>query len=215
MPSLRRSLSSPVVRSTPYSSSGTRSQGSGGHRRSSGSETNIRRVLADLDWWSVTQGQTEPMLPEQEQEEEEDADGSEQDNIPAVTPAGVDLGVEHLDTHDLWISFGLGSSEAPVAEMAALAIAPTTPRRHALESSTSSLESTPDSSDAQIEQPFLDAFGLTSPDALAPPSPTLGRARPALLANLRTLSLVDLATSCERYADFALSPLSSSAFLSD
>ncbi|KAI0672954.1 hypothetical protein C8Q78DRAFT_1077264 [Trametes maxima] len=50
MPSLRRTLSSPSVRCSPYSYSSA-----GGHqpRRSSGSETATRRVLADIDWWLV------------------------------------------------------------------------------------------------------------------------------------------------------------------
>ncbi|KAI0647326.1 hypothetical protein C8Q79DRAFT_1000270 [Trametes meyenii] len=50
MPSLRRTLSSPSVRCSPYSYSSA-----GGHqpRRSSGSETASRRVLADIDWWLV------------------------------------------------------------------------------------------------------------------------------------------------------------------
>lgn len=56
MPSLRRTLSSPSVRSSPYSNGSPVARG-GGHRRSSGSETTNRRVLADIEWWKVTDGQ--------------------------------------------------------------------------------------------------------------------------------------------------------------
>ncbi|KAG5637946.1 hypothetical protein H0H81_002540, partial [Sphagnurus paluster] len=70
MPSLRRTISSPSVRSSPYrdqSSAVNRPPGSrsNGHRRSSGSDTSTRRVLADIDWWSVTPGQT----PDEETED--------------------------------------------------------------------------------------------------------------------------------------------------
>ena len=56
MPSLRRTLSTPVVRASPYSTSPLAARGNG-HRRSSGSETSNRRVLADIEWWRVTEGQ--------------------------------------------------------------------------------------------------------------------------------------------------------------
>ena len=67
MPSLRRTASSPIVRSSPYSSGPLSSRGSG-HRRSSGSETSNRRVLADIEWWRVTDGQRESS-PDQESED--------------------------------------------------------------------------------------------------------------------------------------------------
>ncbi|KAK7693768.1 hypothetical protein QCA50_003340 [Cerrena zonata] len=64
MPSLRRTLSSPTVRSSPYSYSSPSSslltrQGSHGPRRSSGSDTIQRKVLADIDWWRVEESQRE------------------------------------------------------------------------------------------------------------------------------------------------------------
>lgn len=67
MPSLRRTASSPAVRSSPYSSGSPVARG-GGHRRSSGSETTNRRVLADIEWWRVTEGQRESS-PDQEVED--------------------------------------------------------------------------------------------------------------------------------------------------
>ena len=60
MPSLRRSASSPAVRPAPYYSSSLAVARGNGHRRSSGSETSSRRVLADIEWWRVTEGQCDP-----------------------------------------------------------------------------------------------------------------------------------------------------------
>lgn len=65
MPSLRRSFSSSSVRSSPYPSSlsntsanNNRARVAGhGFRRSSDSETSERRVLADIEWWRVSDGQ--------------------------------------------------------------------------------------------------------------------------------------------------------------
>ncbi|KAI0819529.1 hypothetical protein BC628DRAFT_1332549 [Trametes gibbosa] len=65
MPSLRRTLSSPSVRSSPY---GNPSSSANANvrvtraanpqpRRSSGSDTANRRVLADIDWWLVHDSQ--------------------------------------------------------------------------------------------------------------------------------------------------------------
>jgi len=100
-----------------------------------------------------------------------------------------------------------------VAEMAALSIAPATPRRHALESSTSSLESTPEVSNVQAEHPHLDlgvlSFSLQDTDV---PSPVITRVRsgsfPPLLS-VRAHSFADFASHERQYADFAMSPLSS------
>jgi len=65
MPSLRRTFSSPTVRSSPYPTyspssalyNASRAQGGHGHRRSSGSDVSHRRVLADIEWWRVADGQ--------------------------------------------------------------------------------------------------------------------------------------------------------------
>ncbi|KAI0685704.1 hypothetical protein BC835DRAFT_1455346 [Cytidiella melzeri] len=56
MPSLRRTFSAPA-RSSPYSSSTETRTGSRSLRRLSGSETANRRILADIDWWRVEEGQ--------------------------------------------------------------------------------------------------------------------------------------------------------------
>jgi len=54
MPSLRRFPSSAAVRRSPYSSASARARRC---RRSASSETSGRRVLADITWWTVTEGQ--------------------------------------------------------------------------------------------------------------------------------------------------------------
>lgn len=83
MPSLRRTISSPSVRSSPYPSlssavnGGPGSRGNG-HRRSSGSETSGRRVLADIEWWRVADGQRDI---EADQETEEHNRDQTFDNI--------------------------------------------------------------------------------------------------------------------------------------
>ena len=57
MPSLRRTSSHPSLRSSPYGPT-QRTQHPYPHRRSSGpAETTRRRVLADIDWWTVSDGQ--------------------------------------------------------------------------------------------------------------------------------------------------------------
>jgi hypothetical protein len=61
MPSLRRTSSSPAVRSNPYSSSlSSLAARARENRRSAASETSPRRVLADIDWWRVSEGQSDP-----------------------------------------------------------------------------------------------------------------------------------------------------------
>lgn len=70
MPSLRRTASSPAVpRSSPYTLA---VRGNAAHRRSSGSETSGRRVLADIDWWTVTEGQTADTAADDNQDNDAD-----------------------------------------------------------------------------------------------------------------------------------------------
>lgn len=69
MPSLRRTTSSPVVRSSPYPSSLSSSShmlSSGGNRpKRTASDSVTRRVLADIEWWRVFDGQQEEYFVEQ------------------------------------------------------------------------------------------------------------------------------------------------------
>ena len=87
MPSLRRALSNPSVRVSPYPSLLTsRSQRS--HRRSSGSDLSTRKVLADIDWWRVADGQREKTG----EEEEEGGEGEEEGDEGVGDATGVSMG---------------------------------------------------------------------------------------------------------------------------
>src|SRR5258708_24643960 len=92
MPSLRRTLSTPAVRPSPYSSAPVAARGHG-HRRSSGSDTTTRRVLADIEWWRVTEGQCDPSSDQETQ----DRNRGTQDS---VTDGFLRLGIPltHVDT---------------------------------------------------------------------------------------------------------------------
>lgn len=77
MPSLRRTSSHPSLRSSPYGPT-QRTQHPYPHRRSSGPETTRRRVLADIDWWTVSDGQVpaatefqaQPPAPEAQEQDQ-------------------------------------------------------------------------------------------------------------------------------------------------
>jgi len=77
MPSLRRTSSHPSLRSSPYGPT-QRTQHPYPHRRSSAPETTRRRVLADIDWWTVSDGQvpaatelqTRPATPAGQEQDE-------------------------------------------------------------------------------------------------------------------------------------------------
>jgi hypothetical protein len=90
MPSLRRAFSSPSVRVSPYPalpSSRSHRAHPHGHRRSSGSDVSDRKVLADIDWWRVADGQRERGG---EEEDEEEGEGEERDVVGEENPAPVD-----------------------------------------------------------------------------------------------------------------------------
>ncbi|KAF9469348.1 hypothetical protein BDZ94DRAFT_1244258 [Collybia nuda] len=234
MPSLRRSMSSPSVRSSPYpllssavnSAAGSRGNG---HRRSSGSETNSRRVLADIEWWRVADGQRDSDA------DQESEDHNRDQNFDHLHGRG--LAVEHLlrsvggSTADI----GVGRPATPPApvvqtsleafrpfftdEFAALSITPHSPlrRHHSRQSSSSSLESTP-----EAEEPSFGGLRLNISDADlgffdAPPTPTLAnrkrgcRAVSAPFLSLRAHSFSDKLSTPSPYADFTVSPLSSAS----
>jgi hypothetical protein len=90
MPSLRRAFSSPSVRVSPYPalpSSRSHRAHPNGHRRSSGSDVSDRKVLADIDWWRVADGQRERSG---EEEDEEEGEREERDVVGEENPALVD-----------------------------------------------------------------------------------------------------------------------------
>ncbi|PPQ87996.1 hypothetical protein CVT25_001075 [Psilocybe cyanescens] len=228
MPSLRRTASSPSVRSSPYSSGLLAARGNG-HRRSSGSETSSRRVLADIEWWRVTEGQREAS-PDQESE---DRNRGNQDTVAfdvsfgaGIHIAYADAGVDHPSPLPLpripaaaIVSDETPAGAVPTERFAGLSITPHTPtRRHrTLESPSSSLESTPEAAVTPLEGLLL---GLSDMDvgfteASLFPLPLHKRNHHSALAPILmrpfapkgSLSLQDDETA--KYADFAVSPLSS------
>ncbi|KAK0463930.1 uncharacterized protein EV420DRAFT_1115377 [Desarmillaria tabescens] len=251
MPSLRRTFSSPTVRSSPYPSASehagpsNRSHG-GGHRRSSGSETIGRRVLADIEWWRVVDGQRDL---DAEQESEDANRDQESDQVPgsvrntagdpltgAEPPRYTEversyipsswspfLGSPEVDTFFLLVVHGLDricQVSSIFSDLVPLSVAPETPRRrrHGQESSSSSLESTPELPETSVEGLRLDLeyLDLGAHDADLPPYPMTRRARnvglPSYLT-VRSHSFADFLSlhsdSAGQYADFAVSPLSS------
>ncbi|KAG0705068.1 hypothetical protein DFH29DRAFT_315492 [Suillus ampliporus] len=193
MPSLRRSFSSPSVRSSPYPSSlsngsvnNARTRVAGhGIRRSSDSETNERRVLADIEWWRVSDGQRDLDAAQ----DQADLDQDVQDSVyvsagGAITLSGSDSPqTPPLVLHDLPpVDF---AQSIPMSQFAALSIAPHSPtgRRHGRESSVSSLESTPEMPEAPLESirfSMIDAdagsHNLDLPSEFAlPPTSTISR----------------------------------------
>ena len=77
MPSLRRTTSSPSVRSSPYPTSLSLAARNPVPRRASGSDVSSRRVLAEIDWWRVEEGQKELAAGEEEAP-------SPSDDVPTV-----------------------------------------------------------------------------------------------------------------------------------
>ncbi|KAH8117390.1 hypothetical protein DFH11DRAFT_1007512 [Phellopilus nigrolimitatus] len=189
MPSLRRTTSSPMVRASPYpatlslSASGALNAGLLNRPRRVVSDTGRRRVLADIEWWRVLDGQ------HSEDNESEQDHGLE----PEVSLEEGLLGVQPsvAATNNSVVSDTDGSPEASslTTPFAALSISPMTPPRthrarqasEASDSSDSSAESSPESSPRTNEfhdMLFMDNYGLdcTSVDAgfdMVPP-PFLG-----------------------------------------
>jgi hypothetical protein len=90
MPSLRRAFSSPSVRVSPYPalpSSRSHRAHPHAHRRSSGSDVSDRRVLADIDWWRVADGQRERGG---EEEDEGEGEVQEREVVSEENPAPAD-----------------------------------------------------------------------------------------------------------------------------
>ncbi|KAF9246461.1 hypothetical protein BU15DRAFT_85218 [Melanogaster broomeanus] len=152
MPSFRRSVSSPSVRSSPYPSSLSSGNPSSNRarttaqqpRRSSGSDTTERRVLADIEWWRVYDGQCDPDVQDQAQDEAQTPDTTDVSAGGLVTlfSAGGSLDppqIPQLSLHSF--SLDLFQSMSTNA-LAALSIAPSSPStRHGRNSSLSSQES--------------------------------------------------------------------------
>lgn len=162
MPSLRRSFSSLSVRSNPYptslsngSASNARTRVAGhGSRRASDSEVTQRRVLADIEWWRVSDGQHDLDAAQDQVEPDQDA----QDSVYVSAGGAITLSgssdspqTPPLILHDLPpIDF---AQSIHMSQFAALSIAPHSPtgRRHGRDSSVSSLESTPEMPEVPLE----------------------------------------------------------------
>ncbi|KXN91506.1 hypothetical protein AN958_00768 [Leucoagaricus sp. SymC.cos] len=202
MPSLRRSASSPLVRSSPYSSSSSLSvlaARARENRRSAASETSGRRVLADIDWWRVTEGQCDPNL--------DDADDGNRVVIGDF-PTSVDVGVEHPSS---LLPLPWTFPVLPTAQFAALSIAPSTPPRHGRDSSVESSPEIPQSplgdTPSELDMGFFDAPIPPLPRFRRGPRRTLAPAlgRSFTFADTHSLRI----ESPSHYANFAISPLSS------
>ncbi|KAG5644218.1 hypothetical protein DXG03_008813 [Asterophora parasitica] len=229
MPSLRRTASSPSVRSSPYQAlssavnGGLGSRGAG-HRRSSGSETTSRRVLADIEWWRVHDGQVDA-----------DADQASEDRNRDQGVEALGQTIQELfDTTGLFTgSFGaersamvplvVGSQSSqglPTAQFAALSIGPYSPRQHSRQASVSSLESTPQAAEPALFEELrlsLPGTDYVFPDATLPVFPVQQRGADvgSALFSLHAHTFNDFASlnndTAGQYADFTVSPLSSAS----
>ncbi|OAX41990.1 hypothetical protein K503DRAFT_780234 [Rhizopogon vinicolor AM-OR11-026] len=224
MPSLRRSFSSSSVRSSPYPSSlsngsanNARARAAGhGFRRSSDSEVSERRVLADIEWWRVSDGQRDLDAVLDQPELDQDVQNSM--HVPAggaVTLSGSDSPqAPPLVLHDLPpVDF---AQSIPMSQFAALSIAPHSPtgRRHGRDSSFSSLESTPEMPEAPLESirfSMLDApsgsHDVQLPSEFALPSPEINPRPSFSLFGMRSYSFAgfsdrqDLADEVNHFSD--------------
>ncbi|EJD05864.1 uncharacterized protein FOMMEDRAFT_18106 [Fomitiporia mediterranea MF3/22] len=208
MPSLRRTVSESAtsVRTSPYpsalslSAAGALNAGIPTRPRRTGSETSGRRVLADIEWWRILDGQ---------QEEDNDNANVNENDLERVNTLQLGL-VETLqestgehaaaaavmdavdDDTALRVSDasqGASSLTTPFAAMSISPVPPMTPPRSraASEESTSSVESTPESSPRtpllRYETLFMDAPAInctiadadTSIDSCALLPPFVGR----------------------------------------
>ncbi|KAG6376208.1 hypothetical protein JVT61DRAFT_2183 [Boletus reticuloceps] len=148
MPSLRRSFSSPSVRSSPYPSSlsSITSRTRPPPRRPSPSATAERRVLADIDWWRVHDGQCDLDL------QHHDHARDDAHELDAVVPLGGTVTLSAGGGSQMH-SFALHPMQYVYPD--ALSVAPYSPpgSRHGRDSS---VESTPEMPTAPLETVELD-----------------------------------------------------------
>ncbi|KAI0636708.1 hypothetical protein C8Q77DRAFT_1206895 [Trametes polyzona] len=155
MPSLRRTLSSPSVRSSPYSHPSSSSNASGNParaanpqpRRSSGSDVHNRRVLADIDWWLVHHIQRDFVADPVGGEDDSDGQGAAE-NV-------------HVPRHGLQ---NVPLAQDPVAVPPPVVAEATISAGHSAGSFESDLLSSP-LWDVSTDD---DSFGLRSPEPLSP-----------------------------------------------
>lgn len=169
--------------------------------------------MADIDWWSVTPGQT----PDEETEDVNLAD--QNPDSPGLVLEGLleiaglfsdALAAEHIP---LAVGAPETSQELPTSAFSALSISPNIPRRpFTRQSSVSSLDSI---HEAGVPDSF-DGLRLSLPDIEndfpEPVFPVLGRVSGPTLSSLRGHSFSDFGSyktdPASHYADFTVSPLS-------
>lgn len=113
MPSLRRSVSSPLVRASPYPAASALAVVNRPRRANSGAEPLRRRVLADIEWWRVLDGQQEEPEPDADVEAVPTADQSAEAN------QGADMDHDALRA--------LGPAETDADAMRQIVLRPSTP----------------------------------------------------------------------------------------
>ncbi|PPQ63291.1 hypothetical protein CVT24_006816 [Panaeolus cyanescens] len=228
MPSLRRTASSPSVRSSvrssPYSSAALLTRAGNSNRRTSGSETSNRRVLADLEWWTVTDGQCSPSA---DQESDESIHVAPElvvhvDFAQGLDVTRVDTSVDYLSSSwDSTPHFLVGTNDetVPTEQLSSLTLTPQTPpqRFRALDSAASSLESSPEPffgslpTDIDGLSDFEQGFAAAPLSLLPTQRRVPSRNLPTILT--RSFTFADCfslkADYPKQYADFATSPLSS------
>ncbi|EIN07157.1 hypothetical protein PUNSTDRAFT_126977 [Punctularia strigosozonata HHB-11173 SS5] len=224
MPSLRRTYSSPSIRSSPYSR--TRA-GAYQPRRASGSDTLGRRVLADIDWWRAPGAQhngrdaqpdaegdenaSEPERPLEEVLRTAPPDADEHDAVPAtVAGAGegsaestwqAGFGLDLRPTLDLWTT----EPPSPIPQFSTLSISPQSPTLTA-----SSLNASPEMARASLVPETTGGtpwavLGLGSP-RMASLSPSARYRRPQALMRSVSESYVDLPSQQCAMPEFGLQP---------
>ncbi|KAK2466697.1 hypothetical protein APHAL10511_000955 [Amanita phalloides] len=216
MPSLRRTFSSPAVRSSPYPSSSpssalynaTRTQ-SHGHRRSFGSDLHQRRVLADIEWWKVADGQHADQGHDNDPQVQRD-----RVSLPEQPRNAATLALELDSLSSSWASENslliTSLPEEPLMpptdQFSELSITPRTPAPDDDDSAPSSVLATP-------EADFLPLEGLTFRyDTCRIPSSKQKRHRSVTMPVFPTKTKLfdDLFfNDFGDFADFTVSPLSS------
>ncbi|KAI0320126.1 hypothetical protein OF83DRAFT_1081835 [Amylostereum chailletii] len=188
MPSLRRTISSPSVRPSPYPSSLSLAARNPVPRRSSGSDTSSRRVLADIDWWRVEEGQQGHPVTDEEDVVEAPVpqDPSDVDELSMGVALSGPPGLAPADRSDRpsspalpAVPEALSSTQLVFQDFIALANPRTPFRRSTSQSSASSVESSPELPPTPRERLSFADMGFADPGSDDAP---IFRLRPAALA---------------------------------
>ncbi|KAI6022727.1 hypothetical protein EDC04DRAFT_2574925 [Pisolithus marmoratus] len=180
MPSLRRSASSPSVRSSPYplslsSAVSSRARTAGQQpRRASGSDVSERRVLADIEWWRVADGQCPPSPDSDQDEVQPPPQPTTRVSSGGVATLSAGGSLEPPQTVLPFFSSELFQSPS-LDEYAPLPVEPSTRHGHGRGSSFSSVESTPELATPPLQAVDLDLVNPASDlDSPASEHPWIG-----------------------------------------